>query len=612
MNQTIQKAAFLVITCFFFFSCGKKQTTEKVENPVIESSPDYETIFANAQNDLQINVPSTRSKKEPLVMVHYMPWFQAPPTSSEYGFHWHQGGARFDPYEVLENGCSNIASHYYPLTGPYDTANKNLLEYQVALMKISGIDGVIFDWYGIEDALDYKEIQTSTVEMIKILKKAGLKYIICYEDQSIGKMIEAGLITKENALNCAKETFSWMNKNFFGDEAYVKYNEQPVLLNFGPQYFFDKSDWDSLFAECSSRPYSISLEGHSDGFVDGQYNWFNMNGQKTIPQVVNQLNNFYERQKDKPFLVATAYPGFHDIYAQAGAKSYGYLDYCDGKTFTFTLDASLKANPDIVQIATWNDYGEGTVIEPTIQHGYTELEVLQNLQKTYSSDFQYNRKDLRSPLALYKILTEVNQDETTTSKQKAAELAMDAILTDDFVAYKSILKEEGIKVDFSVDPILLKPSSEEKDSNNNVFNPNGRENLAFGKPVVANNKIYDFEGRNINDSDVNTYWEGAADSYPNTIQIDLINPTEIDVSVLKLNPQKIWGKRTQTIEVLTSMDGIDFTILKQKADYEFNPIENSNTVVIQLGCKARYVRFDITDNTGGSAGQIAELEIYGK
>ena len=29
----------------------------------------------------------------------------------------------------------------------------------------------------------------------------------------------------------------WLADNWFGDEAYVKLNERPVLLIFGPQYF---------------------------------------------------------------------------------------------------------------------------------------------------------------------------------------------------------------------------------------------------------------------------------------------------------------------------------------------------------------------------------------
>ena len=589
--------------CFFVCSC-----TTTITSANKNTATDNSAIFESAEKNLHVPVPAIRTDKDPQVLVHYMPWFQAPPVSDGYGFHWHQGGAKFDPYQVLSNGQLNIASHYYPLTGPYDTRDKNILEYQAALMKVSGIDGVIFDWYGIENALDYKEIQESTLEVIKVLKKAGLKYAICYEDQSIGKMIEAGNFEKEQALDYGKKVFAFMEKNWFHDDAYLKYEGRPVVYTFGPQYFFYKEQWDELFAQCSARPYFITLEGHSEGFADGSYNWFNMNGKKTIPQVVSQLNNFYQRQNEKPFLTATVYSGFHDIYAESGGKSYGYLNDYEGRTFNLTLDAALKSYPDVIQVATWNDYGEGTIIEPTVQNGYRELEALQKMQKKFDSDFPYSELDLRAPLALYKLIV-AGENEVTMAKRAAARMALDAILSGDVEGYRNLLLKEKIAVDYAVRPILNEAVSETSRAVE-LYDAAGRKNLALGAPIVANNKIYDFVGSKAADGDVNTYWDGAANKYPNTLQVDLINSTQLDIAVLKLNPQKIWGKRIQTFTVEISDNGSDFTTLIPETNYEFNPLENSNTVVIRLNAKARYLRFTFTKNTGANAGQLAELEVY--
>jgi hypothetical protein len=46
-----------------------------------------------------------------------------------------------------------------------------------------------------------------------------------------------------------------------------------------------------------------------------------------------------------------------------------------------TLEAAVTARADVVQLATWNDYGEGTMIEPTVQNGYRALETLQDLRR---------------------------------------------------------------------------------------------------------------------------------------------------------------------------------------------------------------------------------------
>jgi hypothetical protein len=46
----------------------------------------------------------------------------------------------------------------------------------------------------------------------------------------------------------------------------------------------------------------------------------------------------------------------------------------------------------MIQIATWNDYGEGTVIEPSWKNGYKHLE---ELQRRFGSE--YSPVDLRLP-----------------------------------------------------------------------------------------------------------------------------------------------------------------------------------------------------------------------
>lgn len=554
-----------------------------------------------------IHFSSVRTAKEPLVLVHYMPWFQAPPVSDSYGFHWHQGGGGFDPYEVLDKGYANIASHYYPLTGPYDTRDKSILEYQAALFKIAGIDGVIFDWYGIEDSLDYGLIHDSTLNMIEVLKRAGLKYMICYEDQSIGKMIEAGAFTKSQSVEYGKKVFQWMDEHWFSDESYVTHNGRPVVMCFGPQYFKDEQEWTSIFSECIRKPYFIGLESHSEGFTEGSYNWFNMNGTKTYNQLVDQLNAFYDEQQQFPYLIATAFPSFHDIYSLSGQKSYGFLDYSEGKTFNLSLGAALQSNPDIIQIATWNDYGEGTMVEPTAQRGYRELEVLQDLQKNYDDDFSYNHLDLRAPLTLYSILTDIDSPKT---KSDYAKKALISILDGHIQDYKKNLKEGSIVLDFSARPLIKKTLEADVPEQISVFNAEGRANEALGAPVVVNNFIYEFTGSKSTDGDTKTYWEGKANSFPNILTADIISPCLIDCVVLKLNPQRIWGARTQEIEIQLSSNGSTYLSAVGAREYVFSPEKNQNTVVIPIGLQARYVRIIFSKNTGGTAGQLAELEVY--
>ena len=82
-------------------------------------------------------------------MAHYMPWYQTPAVSGYWGWHWTM--EHFNPNRKDENDRPTVASYYLPLTGPYDSSDETLLEYQVLLMRLAGIDGVIVDSEGVWD-----------------------------------------------------------------------------------------------------------------------------------------------------------------------------------------------------------------------------------------------------------------------------------------------------------------------------------------------------------------------------------------------------------------------------------------------------------------------------
>ncbi len=51
--------------------------------------------------------------------------------------------------------------------------------------------------------------------------------------------------------------------------------------------------------------------------------------------------------------------------------------------------------------------------------------------------------------------------------------------------------------------------------------PAGETNLSVGKTMTASSTIYTFVAPNANDGNVATYWEAAANSYPNTLAVAL-------------------------------------------------------------------------------------------
>ena len=333
------------------------------------------------------------------VLVHYMPWYSSQSVSGGWGWHWTMN--YFNPEKINEDGQRELASHDYPLIGPYDSNDGQTLECQVLLMKFSGIKGVIFDWYGIEDFRDYAMIHRNTKHMIKYIKKAELQFAICYEDQTVKHMIASKFLQKQEDHVHGKKVLQWLDKNWFSDDAYIKLDDQPMLLVFGPQYFEEKQ-WNYMVSGLSKRPRIYGLPHvFQQAEMSGVFGWPPVSGGKEIVPAVwkEYLGQLYIKELAAEAVIAVAFPGFHDIYNDVGLhESIGYIDDRAGKTFIETFEYAWNSQSKFIQIATWNDYGEGTGIEPTQSFKYQYLEEIQKYTQT-----GFGRDDLRLPVILYNL-----------------------------------------------------------------------------------------------------------------------------------------------------------------------------------------------------------------
>lgn len=138
-------------------------------------------------------------------------------------------------------------------------------------------------------------------------------------------------------------------------------------------------------------------------------------------------------------------------------------------------------------------------------------------------------------------------------------------------------------------------------------------NVALDKKAEASSYTQVYNAPKAVDGDASgaSYWEGKSD-YPNTLTVDLGAPTKIHAIRLALNPQAIWGKRTQTIAVNISSDGTNFTELVATKQYTFDPDSGNEAQITFDETEARYVQLVITENSGAGGGQIAEFEVYSK
>lgn len=138
------------------------------------------------------------------------------------------------------------------------------------------------------------------------------------------------------------------------------------------------------------------------------------------------------------------------------------------------------------------------------------------------------------------------------------------------------------------------------------------ENIALEKAVRQSGQTQIYNCRNVNDGDRFTYWEGAADAYPNEVTIDMGEPMEMTGARILLNPRQIWGARTQEVEVLISDDGENFTTVYEKTTLSFDPMaDNSAYIPFPETVTGQYILFRFYSNSGAPAGQAAEIGVYG-
>ncbi|MGW3106984.1 discoidin domain-containing protein [Streptomyces sp. NPDC001100] len=141
--------------------------------------------------------------------------------------------------------------------------------------------------------------------------------------------------------------------------------------------------------------------------------------------------------------------------------------------------------------------------------------------------------------------------------------------------------------------------------------PDQNTNLAKGRPATATGSQDVYTPGKAVDGDANTYWESANNAFPQAWTVDLGANQAVRRLVLKLPPASTWSARTQTLSVLGSTDGSAYSTVVGSTGYRFDPATgNTVTVALPSSANLRYLRLNVTANTGWPAAQFSEVEAY--
>lgn len=243
----------------------------------------------------------------------------------------------------------------------YSSTDPDQVHRQVTDMISRGIDGVIVDWYGPNNAID----NATQLVMLEAEKHPGFSFSI---------MIDAGAIGGSSCYGCTPEQtlvqlLKYVEQHYFTSPAYTTVQGQPLVTDFNVDRLYS-IDWNSVKSALSSTPGFLfqDNDGFSHPLSDGSYSWVMP---ETADYGLGYLATFYDIGVTFPTkkTMGAAYKGFNDALASWGSGR--VMNQQCGQTWlqTFSQVNSLySSNRQLpyLQVVTWNDYEEGTEIESGI------------------------------------------------------------------------------------------------------------------------------------------------------------------------------------------------------------------------------------------------------
>ena len=234
---------------------------------------------------------------------------------------------------------------------------------QVTDMMARGIDGAIVDWYGPGTGVT----SHSTDLLFKESERRGFQFAVSVDGGPLKSCLKRGCDVNAQVLSELK----YAEKNYESSANYVRWQGRPVV------FFFDSElpiDWQSVRAGLKLSPLFVfrNSGAFDKPFSDGAFAWVAPETVKPDdPEALQYLDHFYDRAQRSPekFAVGSVYKGFDDARASWG-KGRRIAENC-GQTWLDTFGVinrhySASHQLPAVLIVTWNDYEEGTAIEPGV------------------------------------------------------------------------------------------------------------------------------------------------------------------------------------------------------------------------------------------------------
>jgi hypothetical protein len=322
------------------------------------------------------------------IFAFYYPWYGNPQGPSRTWFHWGPDiGRPVSRYELP-------TSVHYPLLGIYDSHDPDVIAAHIAMAKDSGIDGFIVSWWGI-GTFEERAFQI----LLKVAENMNFKATIYYESIDPHRRV--------TQLDGVVQELKYIVTKYGSSPAFMKIGDRPVLFLYAVEgYGRDAGFWLKVRRELEQEVGTVYLIGDTQNpsfrdVFDGFHRYGSQNPVE-MGRVYDAYKSMFEfglkgsgfddavgkimrgetitiQEKVRCF---TVHPGYN--HTKVGRPEL-VLDRMGGSTYTEYWENALKQDVDCVLITSWNEWHEGTEIEPSREHGFTYLKITKRFAELYKN-----------------------------------------------------------------------------------------------------------------------------------------------------------------------------------------------------------------------------------
>jgi glycoprotein endo-alpha-1,2-mannosidase len=327
------------------------------------------------------------SRVPKLVMAFYHNWYGSVDGPCGQWMHWDsviwitntmQVIGKHDPNNFSDPNRRDIGATNYPLKGLYDSRDPDIIRWHIKLARETGIDVFVVDWWGDTSREDISDVNMKVMMDINEKEDLGMQFCILFD----GLWVQP----QPPSLDETIARLEYAIKKYGNRTSYLKLEGSPVIFTYSTQVY-SANIWSEIINKVRNDGYSALFfsdafsEEYADVF-DGLQNYappglFEPNqdftkAYKTVAQLAKNRNEPYGFD---------VMPGYDDTKVRQPGR---ILSRENGATYKKLWEAVLSSGSQWALVTSWNEWHEGTEIEPSIEHGYRYIE----LTKKYSRIFK--------------------------------------------------------------------------------------------------------------------------------------------------------------------------------------------------------------------------------